>query len=69
MPTYFCFVQVRSGGVPELRILDCEDDAQVPAGLAARLAEWPLAHQVEVTEGERRILIAKGAELNGLRRR
>ncbi|MET0365423.1 MAG: hypothetical protein ABW169_12305, partial [Sphingobium sp.] len=67
MPAYFCFVQVHPGGVPELRMLDCEDDDGVPGRLAVALIEWPRAHRVEVTNGDRVVLIATGVEIDGLR--
>lgn len=67
MTIYFCFVQVHPGGVPELRLLDCKDDGEVAPGLAVALIEWPQAHRVEVTDGERVVLIATGVEIDGLR--
>lgn len=67
MKSYFCFIHVRPGSVPELRALSCESDDRVPAHLAATLNEWPSLHKVEVAEGDRTVISAKGNDLDAFR--
>lgn len=67
MKFYFCFIHVRPEGVPELRMLACDDDDCVPASLVETLAEWPDADRIEVMEGDRLVLAMAGAELAAAR--
>lgn len=48
MSVYHCLVTTRPGGVPQLRSLSCETDAEIPAAVAEVVREWSVVVGVEV---------------------
>lgn len=65
--SYFCFIEVREGAVPEFRALPCDDDSEVPRALADALQDWSAPYSVEVLEGERCVMRAVGPDAAALR--
>ena len=48
MTVYHCLVLTRVGGVPQLRVLDCDAEAGVPKALIRVLGEWREVISAEV---------------------
>jgi len=48
LDVYHCLIQVRPGGVPELRDLACECSAEIDDAVAIAVREWPSVEKVEI---------------------
>jgi hypothetical protein len=67
MSLYLCFIATRGSSVPELRMLEAEDEGQLPRRIAEDLAAWPSLGAIEsveiLDETQRQVLVLDGDAL------
>lgn len=59
----------RPGGVPQLRSLSCETDADIPAAVAEVVREWSAVIEVEVFSDGKAVVAYDADQIRGLRSR
>lgn len=69
MSVYHCLVTTRPGGVPQLRSLSCESDAEIPAAVAQVIREWSVVVGVEVFSDGQAVAAYDAEGLTALRSR
>lgn len=69
MSVYHCLVTTRPGGVPQLRSLSCESDAEIPAAVAQVIREWSVVVGVEVFSDGQAVAAYDAEALTALRSR
>ena len=69
MSVYHCLVTTRPGGVPQLRSLSCETDAEIPSAVAEAVAEWSTVVSVEIFSDGQAVAAYDADQIRTLRSR